>query len=55
MGFTRWLLRPRDKQVLQRAGICQGPYLLSVGVGVGYGLWRASLIGMNSRSWKAVE
>lgn len=30
MGFTRWLLRPRDKQVLRRADICQGPYLCCV-------------------------
>lgn len=30
MGFTRWLLRPRDKQVLWRADICQGLYLHSM-------------------------
>lgn len=30
MGFTRWLLRPRDKQVLWRADICQGLYPHSV-------------------------
>lgn len=30
MGFTRWLLRPGDKQVLWRADICQGLYLHSV-------------------------
>lgn len=30
MGFTRWLLRPRDKQVLWRADSCQGLYLHSV-------------------------
>lgn len=30
MGFTRWLLRPRDKQVLWRADLCQGLYLHSM-------------------------
>lgn len=34
MGFTCWLLRPRDKQVLWRAGICQGPYLHAGVLGV---------------------
>lgn len=38
MGFTRWLLRPRDKQVLWRAGICQGPYLHSVVIPGGGGV-----------------
>lgn len=39
MGFTRWLLRPRDKQVLWRADICQGPYLHGVVKTGGGGVW----------------
>lgn len=38
MGFTRWLLRPRDKQVLWRADICQGLYLHSVVISGGGGV-----------------
>lgn len=54
MGFTRWLLRPRDKQVLWRADICHRPYLHTVliwaarGVGChvfpGIGYWSPSLL-----------
>ena len=38
MGFTRWLLRPRDKQVPWRADICLGPYVHSVVISVGGGV-----------------
>lgn len=30
MGFTRWLLRPRDKQVLRRAHIRRAPLMHTV-------------------------
>lgn len=39
MGFTRWLLRPRDKQVLRRADICQGLYLHRVVISGGGGVF----------------